>query len=103
MARSLRIEFPNALYHLTCRGDRSEDLYEDAEDRVTFLSILGKIVTEYNWFCHGYCLMSNHYHLIIETLDSKLSKGRRQLNGVYAQATNRRHKPTEHLFQSRSR
>jgi len=101
MARPLRLEFPNALYHITSRGDRREDIYEDDEDRITFLSILGKVVSEYNWICHGYCLMSNHYHLIIETLDSNLSKGMRQLNGVYTQATNRRHKRTGHLFQGR--
>ena len=101
MARPLRLEFPNALYHITSRGDRREDIYEDDEDRITFLSILGKVVAEYNWICHGYCLMSNHYHLIIETLDSNLSKGMRQLNGVYTQATNRRHKRTGHLFQGR--
>ena len=92
MARPLRLEFPNALYHITSRGDRREDIYEDDEDRIIFLTLLGKVVTDYNWLCHGYCLMSNHYHLIIETLDSNLTKGMRQLNGVYTQTTNRRHK-----------
>ncbi len=101
MARPLRLEFPNALYHITSRGDRREDIYEDDEDRITFLSILGNVVADYNWLCHGYCLMSNHYHLIIETLDSNLSKGMRQLNGVFTQTTNRRHKRTGHLFQGR--
>ncbi len=101
MARPLRLEFPNALYHITSRGDRREDIYEDDEDRIKFLTLLGKVVTDYNWLCHGYCLMSNHYHLIIETLDSNLTKGMRQLNGVYTQTTNRRHKRTGHLFQGR--
>jgi len=101
MARPLRLEFPNALYHVTSRGDRREDIYDDDEDRMIFLNILGKVVTDYNWLCHGYCLMSNHYHLIIETLDSNLAKGMRQLNGVYTQATNRRHNRTGHLFQGR--
>lgn len=101
MARPLRLEFPNALYHVTSRGDRRENIYDDDEDRIIFLNILGKVVTDYNWLCHGYCLMSNHYHLIIETLDSNLSKGMRQLNGVYTQATNRRHNRTGHLFQGR--
>ncbi len=101
MARPLRLEFPNALYHITSRGDRREDIYEDDEDRITFLSILGNVVADYNWLCHGYCLMSNHYHLIIETLDSNLSKGMCQLNGVFTQTTNRRHKRTGHLFQGR--
>ena len=101
MARPLRLEFPNALYHITSRGDRREAIYEDDEDRTIFLKILGKVVSDYNWLCHGYCLMSNHYHLIIETLDSNLSKGMRQLNGVYTQATNRRHNRSGHLFQGR--
>ncbi len=99
MARPLRLEFPNALYHVTSRGDRREDIYENDEDRIIFLNILGKVVTDFNWLCHSYCLMSNHYHLIIETLDSNLSKGMRQLNGVYTQATNRRHNRAGHLFQ----
>lgn len=101
MTRPLRLEFPNALYHVTSRGDRREDIYEDDDDRERFLEILGTVVTDYNWLCHGYCLMSNHYHLIIETLDGNLSKGMRQLNGVYTQASNRRHKRSGHLFQGR--
>jgi REP-associated tyrosine transposase len=75
MSRPLRLEFPNALYHITSRGDRREKIYDDDEDRLIFLDILGKVVTDYNWLCHSYCLMDNHYHLIIETLDSSLSKG----------------------------
>ena len=101
MARPLRLEFPNALYHVTSRGDRRENIYDDDQDRLDFLKILGKVVTDYNWLCHGYCLMSNHYHLIVETLDSNLSKGMRQLNGVYTQSTNCRHNRTGHLFQGR--
>ncbi|MCD2450167.1 transposase [Methylicorpusculum oleiharenae] len=81
MTRPLRLEFPNALYHITSRGDRREDIYEDAEDRLIFLTLLGKVVADFNWLCHGYCLMTNHYHLIVETLEGNLSKGMRQLNG----------------------
>ena len=101
MARPLRIEFLNALYHITSRGDRREDIYEDDEDRKIFLEIVGKVVTNFNWLCHGYCLMSNHYHLIVETLDGNLAKGMRQLTGVYTQTSNRRHNRTGHLFQGR--
>jgi REP element-mobilizing transposase RayT len=101
MTRPLRLEFPNALYHVTSRGDRREDIFEDEQDRERFLEIFGTVVTNYNWLCHGYCLMSNHYHLIIETLDGNLSKGMRQLNGVYTQASNRRHRRCGHLFQGR--
>lgn len=101
MTRPLRLEFPNALYHVTSRGDRRENIYEDDEDREKFLELLDAVVANYNWLCHGYCLMSNHYHLIIETLDGNLSKGMRQLNGVFTQASNRRHKRSGHLFQGR--
>ncbi|OQW67143.1 MAG: addiction module toxin RelE [Proteobacteria bacterium ST_bin11] len=101
MTRPLRLEFPNALYHITSRGDRREDIYEDVEDRLIFLSLLGKVVGDFNWLCHGYCLMTNHYHLIVETLEGNLSKGMRQLNGVYTQTSNRRHGRTGHLFQGR--
>lgn len=101
MARPLRIEFSGALYHVTSRGDRREDIFEDDEDRATFLNILAEVVDRFNWICHAYCLMSNHYHLVIETPDGNLSKGMRQLNGVYTQASNRRHRRTGHLFQGR--
>ncbi|MFQ5542678.1 MAG: transposase, partial [Candidatus Binatia bacterium] len=83
MARPLRIEFPGALYHTTARGDREEAIYEDNQDRHRFLELLGEVITEWNWVCHAYCLMSNHYHLMIETPDGNLAMGMRQLNGVY--------------------
>ncbi|MFA7619950.1 MAG: transposase [Thiohalomonadaceae bacterium] len=101
MARPLRIEFAGALYHVTSRGDRQEPIFEDDEDRRIFLSILADVVNHFNWLCHAYCLMANHYHLVVETPDGNLSKGMRQLNGVYTQASNRRHKRTGHLFQGR--
>jgi len=103
MARPLRIEFSGAFYHVTSRGDRREDIYEDDQDRELFLDILGQVIDGANWICHGYCLMSNHYHLVIETPDGNLSKGMRQLNGVYTQASNRRHRRSGHLFQGRYR
>ena len=101
MARSIRIEYSGVLYHVTSRGDRREDIYEDDLDRELFLDIFGQVVDGWNWVCHAYCLMSNHYHLVIETPDGNLSKGMRQLNGVYTQASNRRHRRTGHLFQGR--
>lgn len=101
MARPLRIEFSGALYHVTSRGDRRENIYEDDEDRQSFLTTLAEVVDRFNWICHAYCLMSNHYHLVVETPDGNLSKGMRQLNGVYTQATNRRHGRNGHLFQGR--
>ncbi len=101
MARPLRIEFAGALYHITSRGDRREAIYEDDEDRKAFLSVLAEVVARYNWICHAFCLMTNHYHLVIETVDGNLSQGMRQLNGVYTQASNRRHCRVGHLFQGR--
>ncbi len=101
MARPLRLEFPGALYHITSRGDRREDIYHKDEDRVLFLSVLGRVCETYNWVCHSYCLMSNHYHLLIETPEANLSKGMRQLNGVYTQSYNRGHDVTGHVFQGR--
>ena len=101
MARPLRIEFAGALYHITSRGDRREAIYDDDEDREAFLNVLAEVVDRYNWFCHAFCLMTNHYHLVVETAEGNLSRGMRQLNGVYTQATNRRHNRVGHLFQGR--
>jgi REP element-mobilizing transposase RayT len=101
MARPLRIEFPGALYHITSRGDRREAIYEDDDDREAFLGVLAEVVDRYHWICHAFCLMTNHYHLVIETVEGNLSRGMRQLNGVYTQASNRRHHRVGHLFQGR--
>ncbi|HHN66033.1 MAG TPA: addiction module toxin RelE [Nitrospirae bacterium] len=101
MARPLRIEFEGAVYHITSRGNERKDIFQDDEDRKTFLDILQKVILRYNWLCHAYCLMSNHYHLVIETPEGNLSKGMRQLNGVYTQLYNRRHNRVGHLFQGR--
>lgn len=86
MARPLRIEYPGAVYHITSRGNARGKIYKDNNDREAFLEILGSVIKRYNYLCHAYCLMDNHYHLIIETPEPNLSKGMRQLNGVYTQA-----------------
>ncbi|WP_022958053.1 transposase [Spongiibacter tropicus] len=101
MARPLRIEFAGALYHLTARGNGRGDIYLDDSDRVLFLEVLAGVCERYNWLCHAYCLMGNHYHLLVETPDAHLSQGMRQLNGVYTQRFNRRHKRVGHVFQGR--
>lgn len=101
MARPLRIEYEGALYHITSRGNAKEDIFSDDEDRNIFLDILALIKERLNWFCHAYCLMDNHYHLIIETPEGNLSKGMRQLNGVYTQRFNKRHNRVGHVFQGR--
>jgi REP element-mobilizing transposase RayT len=101
MARPLRIEYAGALYHVTSRGDRQEAIFEDDQERAAFLNILGEVVSRFLWRCHAYCLMGNHYHLMIETPEANLTKGMRQLNGVFTQWSNRRHKRSGHLFQGR--
>lgn len=101
MARPLRIEFAGALYHVTSRGDRRENIYEADSDREDFLLVLEEVCARFNWSIHSYCLMSNHYHLLIETPDGNLSKGMRQLNGVYTQKYNRRNNKVGHVFQGR--
>ena len=101
MTRSLRLEFEGAPYHITSRGDRREDIFESDIDRAGFLHRLGQVCEPFNWDCHAFCLMGNHYHLMIETPDANLSKGMRQLNGVYTQDFNRRHGRCGHIFQGR--
>jgi len=101
MARPLRIEYPGAVYHITSRGNDKKAVFKDDQDRETFLKILAHVNKRYHWLCHAYCLMDNHYHLMIETPDGNLALGMRQLNGVYTQARNKRYNKTGHLFQGR--
>lgn len=101
MARPLRIEFPGALYHVTSRGNARQRVFLDDEDRETFLATLAWVVARFRWCCHAYCLMGNHVHLLIETPQPNLSRGMRQLNGVYTQRFHRRHRTVGHLFQGR--
>ena len=101
MSRPLRIEYPGAVYHVTSRGNEKKPVFRDDTDRQNFLNTIQHVNKRYNWICHAYCLMTNHYHLLIETPDGNLSLGMRQLNGVYTQLFNKRHGRTGHLFQGR--
>ena len=101
MARPLRLEYPGAIYHVTSRGNEKRPIFKDDQDRHTFLDLLEAVNRRYHCICHAYCLMENHYHLLIETPEGNLSLGMRQLNGVYTQFFNRRHLRTGHLFQGR--
>lgn len=101
MSRPLRIEFAGALYHVTTRGNGKKVIYRDDQDRKGYLAVLSEVCQRYNWDVHAYCLMDNHYHLLIETPDSNLSQGMRQLNGVYTQRYNQHHKRVGHVFQGR--
>ncbi len=101
MARPLRIEFPGAVYHVTSRGNERAAIFRDDDDRRRFLVVLGRTVVRWGWVVHAYCLMGNHYHLLVETPEPNLSRGMRQLNGEYTQAFNRRHRRVGHLLQGR--
>ncbi|MDA1101451.1 MAG: transposase, partial [Proteobacteria bacterium] len=101
MARPLRIEYPGAVYHVTARGNAQAAIYLDDADRRSFLDTLALAIERHAWLCHGYCLMDNHYHLLIETPTANLGRGMRHINGVYTQAFNRRHGRVGHLFQGR--
>jgi putative transposase len=101
MTRPLRIEFPGAIYHVTSRGNARRKIFLDDADRDAFLSTLAWVVERFGWICHAYCLMGNHFHLLIETPTPNLSRGMRQLNGVYTQGFNRCYRKAGHLFQGR--
>src|SRR4030043_1793691 len=101
MSRPLRIQYAGAVYHITSRGNARKAIFKDDRDRKVFLNIVEEVKDRYHWLCHTYCLMNNHYHLLVETPDGNLSEGMRQLNGVYTQVFNRRHRRAGHLFQGR--
>jgi len=101
MARPLRIEFEGALYHVMARGNARADIFLDDEDRQAFVDNLGRVCARFQWRVWAWCLMSNHYHLLIETLEPTLSKGMREVNGVYTQAFNCRHGRVGHVLQGR--
>ena len=98
MARPLRLEYAGALYHVTSRGDGREAIFLADGDRRLFLEVLAGVWNRFNWTVHAYCLMTNHYHVLVETPDANLSKGMRQLNGVYTQRFNRTYSRSGHVF-----
>ena len=101
MARPLRIEYAGGLYHVTSRGNAQQKIYLDNLDRAAFLALLDKTRTRYDWLIHAYCLMGNHYHLLVETAAPTLARGMKLLNGSYSQRFNFRHNRVGHLFQGR--
>jgi REP element-mobilizing transposase RayT len=101
MARPLRIEFENALYHLTSRGNRRERIFVDDTDRHALLDTVGDGAERFDFAVLAYCLMDNHYHLVLQTRRANLGQLMRHVNGTYAQTYNRRHATTGHLFQGR--
>lgn len=101
MSRPLRLEFEGALWHVTSRGNERRAIYRDDEDREQFLGVLGRVVSMFRWRLYAWVLMGNHYHLLLETPEPNLARGMRQLNGLYTQRFNRRHRRAGHLFQGR--
>ncbi len=101
MARPLRLIFSNGVYHVTARGNARQAIVRDDRDRARFVDTLAQMVEQYRVLCHSWVLMSNHYHLLLETPEPNLSLAVRHLNGVYTQAFNRRHRRVGHLFQGR--
>ncbi len=101
MARPARIEYEGAFYHVMNRGNRREAIFIDNQDRIRFYKIIGNIESRYNIIIYSFVLMSNHYHLIIETPLGNLSKAIQRLNGDYALYFSRRHRSPGHLFQGR--
>jgi len=95
------LEHPGAIWHVTSRGNARQAIVRDDVDRARFVDTLGRVVPTVRWRLHAWVLMTNHYHLLVETLDPNLARGMRQLNGIYAQAFNRRHETVGHLFQGR--
>ena len=89
MTRSLRIEFPGAVYHVTSRGDRREPIFVDDHDRLGFLDVVAQALSRFDAEILAYCLMGNHYHFVLHTRRANLSLLMRHINGVYTQAFNR--------------
>ena len=101
MSRPLRIQYPDAWYHLMNRGRRREEIYTDKHDYMGFIDLLQEASEMFNVSIAAYCLMSNHYHLLIQTPDANLSRCMRHINGVYTQRFNRRHGHDGPLFRGR--
>ena len=101
MPRPLRTLVPGGIYHVTARGNRRQATFVDATDYAWFLDALAVVLARRRWRCSAYCLMPNHYHLVIQTPEPDLSAGMQLLNGSYAQRFNRRHELDGHLFQGR--
>jgi len=101
MARKIRIEYPGAIYHVMNRGDRREPIFQDDFDRRRFLETLGETCAKTDWQVHAWCLMNNHFHLVVETPQPNLVAGMKWFLGTYTSRFNRRHRLCGHLFSGR--
>ena len=101
MARPLRVEFPGAVYHVMARGNERRSIFQDDKDRQRFLDTLAEAVTQFGLRLHAYCLMSNHYHLVMGTPHANLSRSMGWLQTTYTARFNARYRRHGHLFQGR--
>ena len=92
MARKLRVQYPGAIYHVMNRGDHREAIFRSRQDRELFLETLAQACEKTDWQVHAWCLMSNHFHLVVETPRANLVSGMKWLLGAYTQRFNSRHK-----------
>ncbi len=99
MGEKRRLQIAGGIYHVTARGNARESVFTDEIDFAVFLRTLAPLVARFGWLCHSFCLMPNHYHLLLETPEPNLSKGMRLVNGTYAQRFNGRHRRAGHVFQ----
>jgi len=101
MSRPLRIQYPDAWYHVMNRGRRGEEIFTRKNDYTVFIDLIKELVEDYNVKIAAYCLMPNHYHLLVQTPDANISRSMRHLNGVYTQRFNRIHHCDGQLFRGR--
>ena len=101
MGREPRPLLADAVYHVTTRGNNRAPIYFGDDDRRLFLALFRKIVGRLEWLVHEWCLMTNHYHLLVQTPNPDLDRGMHRLNGVYAQTMNDRYGRSGHLFERR--
>ena len=101
MSRPPRSQIPGGIYHVTTRGVRRLPIFLDRKDRRRFLRIIAAVVEEFRWICHAYCLMTNHYHLLVTTPKPNIARGMERLNGLYAQGYNHKHEEVGHVFHRR--
>jgi putative transposase len=101
MPRPPRLQAHGATYHVTTRGNRKQEIFIDTRDRLRFIQLVQEVVDLLGWVCHAYCLMTNHYHLLVQTPEPDISRGMHRLNGVYAKWFNWRHNYGGHLFERR--
>jgi REP element-mobilizing transposase RayT len=101
MPRPLRPQVPGGIYHLVSRGVRKLPIYTDAESRRRFLALLDETIDRHEWELHAWCLMTNHFHLLVTTIEPTVSEGMQYLNGCYAQWYDWRHGYEGHVFERR--